>query len=246
MTVTPANPLFVAVDTADLHQATRLAATLADVAGGLKLGLEFFTAHGVKGVRQINKATGDLPVFLDLKFHDIPNTVAGAIRSACACRPAIVNVHAIGGRAMMEAAAKAAREGAAEHMVARPLVIAVTVLTSMDQDDLAEVGVTRAVSDQVVELARLAKDCGLDGVVCSAHEAAAIRAACGSGFQLIVPGVRPDWAATNDQKRIMTPAEAVNEGADILVVGRPITGAGSPCDAAKKVLRELPREGATC
>lgn len=243
---TPANPLYVALDTADLHQATRLAAALADVAGGLKLGLEFFTAHGVKGVRHIGKATGDLPIFLDLKFHDIPNTVAGAIRAACAARPAIVNVHATGGRAMMEAAAKAARDGAEEHVVPRPLVIAVTVLTSLDQDDLGEAGVTRSVSEQVVELAKLAKESGLDGVVCSAHEAAAIRAACGPRFKLIVPGVRPTWAATNDQKRVMTPAEAITEGADILVVGRPVTGAASPCDAAKQVLRELPREGESC
>jgi len=241
MTASPAppNPLYVALDTPDVTTATTLAAALADSAGGLKLGLEFFVANGPRGVRQVAKA-GGLPIFLDLKFHDIPNTVAGAIRSACAARPAIVNVHASGGRDMMKAAAEAAFEGAHQHVVSRPLVLAVTVLTSMDGDDLAEVGVTRAVAEQVTELAVLAKESGLDGVVCSAHEAAAIRAACGPRFKLMVPGVRPTWAATNDQKRIMTPTDAVAAGADYLVVGRPITGAADPAQAARRIVAELP------
>lgn len=234
------NPIYVAVDTPDLNRATALSAALADVAGGIKLGLEFFTANGVKGVHQVAKASG-LPVFLDLKFHDIPNTVAGAVRAACETAPGIVNVHAIGGRAMMTAAARAADEGARSHGVARPLVIAVTVLTSMDQTDMAECGIVRPVADQVRELAILTRDSGLDGVVCSAHEAAMIRAACGPDFRLIVPGVRPAWAATDDQKRIMTPAEAMAAGADILVIGRPITGAEDPVAACRRVLAELPK-----
>jgi orotidine-5'-phosphate decarboxylase len=237
------NPIYVAVDTPDLSRATTLAASLADVAGGIKLGLEFFTAHGVKGVPQVAKAC-DLPIFLDLKFHDIPNTVAGAVRAACAARPGIVNVHATGGRAMMQAAADAARDGAADHLVDRPKVIAVTVLTSLDQDDMGEIGVTRDVSEQVNALAVLAKQSSLDGVVCSAHEAATIRQACGPFFTLIVPGVRPTWAGADDQKRIMTPAQAMAAGADILVIGRPITGATDPAAACRRILDELASEGA--
>jgi orotidine-5'-phosphate decarboxylase len=242
MPAIPANPLFVAVDTPELARATQVAAALADVAGGLKLGLEFFTANGIKGVRQVARASGDLPVFLDLKFHDIPNTVAGAVRAACAARPAIVNVHAAGGRAMMRAAAEAARDGAERHVVTRPLVLAVTLLTSLDQEDLADIGVSRGVGDQVVALAQLAKESGLDGVVCSAHEVAAIRAACGPRFTLMVPGVRPAWAGSDDQKRTATPAEAMAQGADYLVVGRPVTGAAAPADAARRVLSDLPRK----
>ncbi len=237
------NPIYVAVDTPDLNRATSLAASLADVAGGIKLGLEFFTAHGVKGVRQVAKSCG-LPIFLDLKFHDIPNTVAGAVRAACAARPAIVNVHATGGRAMMQAAADATRDGATDHLVDRPKVIAVTVLTSLDQDDMDELGIKRSVADQVRALAVLAKQSSLDGVVCSAHEAAAIREACGPLFTLIVPGVRPSWAGADDQKRIMTPAQAMKAGADILVIGRPITGAADPAAACRRILDELHAEGA--
>lgn len=245
MAAAPSNPIYVALDTTDLGQATRLAASLADVAGGVKLGLEFFTAHGVKGVREVARAS-DLPLFLDLKFHDIPNTVAGAIRAACAARPTILNVHASGGRAMMQAAATAAREGVELHLTERPMVIAVTVLTSLDQDDLSDCGVTRSVEQQAIALAQLTKESGLDGVVCSPHEAAAIRQACGPRFKLIVPGVRPTWAATNDQKRFTTPAQALAAGADILVIGRPITGADDPAAACRRILQELPSEGATC
>lgn len=244
--MTDTNPIYVAVDTADLGTATNLAANLADVAGGLKLGLEFFTAHGIKGVRQVSKAGGGLPIFLDLKFHDIPNTVAGAVRAACAARPAVINVHAAGGRAMMKAAADAAVEGARDHAVARPLVIAVTVLTSLDQSDMADIGVARPLTEQVRELAVMAKECGLDGVVCSAHEAEVLREACGPRFKLVVPGVRPKWASVDDQKRIVTPVTALEKGADILVIGRPITGANDPTAACRRILQELPRQGANC
>ncbi|WP_026345257.1 orotidine-5'-phosphate decarboxylase [Novispirillum itersonii] len=238
MTAFP-NPLFVALDTPDVAEATTMAAKVAEAAGGVKLGLEFFVANGPKGVREVSKASDDVPVFLDLKFHDIPNTVAGAVRSACAARPAIVNVHGAGGRDMMKAAVDASHDGAAKHLVTRPLVLAVTVLTSMDQNDLSATGVSRSVSDQVLELALLARECGIDGVVCSAHEAAMLREACGPNFRLIVPGVRPAWSATNDQKRIMTPADALQAGADMLVVGRPITAAVDPVAAAHRVAQEI-------
>lgn len=237
------NPIFVAIDTPDLGAATGLAATLADVAGGLKLGLEFFCSHGPRGVQQVAKAAGGLPVFLDLKFHDIPNTVAGAVRAACAARPSLLTVHASGGRAMLRAAAEAAADGARLHVTERPQVVAVTVLTSLDAADLSDIGVTRAVDEQVVALAGLAKEVHLDGVVCSPLEVAALRAACGSRFKLVVPGIRPSWAGGDDQKRTMTPAEAMAAGADILVIGRPITGAPDPAVACRRILDELPRVG---
>lgn len=234
----PDTPIYVALDTPDLEAASALARQVAGSVGGLKLGLEFFTAHGVAGVRRLAEDSG-LPVFLDLKYHDIPNTVAGALRAACAAAPAILNVHAVGGRAMLEAAAQAVRAGAEAHGVPRPLLIAVTVLTSLNQHDLADIGVARAVDEQVIALARLTQDCGLDGVVCSPHEAAALRQACGPKFKLIVPGVRPAWAGADDQKRIMTPAEARAAGADVLVIGRPITAAADPAAAARRIREEL-------
>lgn len=233
------NPVFCALDTTDLTQATRLAARLGDTVGGLKLGLEFFTAQGRKGVEQVRKA-GDCPIFLDLKFHDIPNTVAGAVRAAAQLRVSIVNVHAAGGRTMMRAAARAAAEAAEEFAVPRPMVLAVTVLTSMDDADLLETGVDRPVEDQVRAMAELVHECGLDGVVCSPHEASTLRADRGPSFKLLCPGVRPHWAGADDQKRIMTPADAIAAGADYLVVGRPITAAADPIGAAQNIISELP------
>ncbi len=245
---TPAlrNPVFCAVDTSDVGKATALAAKLADCVGGLKLGLEFFSAHGPEGVQQVHKAS-ELPLFLDLKFHDIPNTVAGAVRSAAAqVKPFMMTLMASGGRTMMAAAAKAATDIAHELIVPRPLLLGVTVLTSMDAGDLLEIGVSGAVSDQVRKLAELAKTSGLDGVVCSPLEAEMLRRDLGPGFKLVTPGVRPTWAEANDQKRVMTPAEAVAVGADYLVVGRPITGADDPAAAAQRLALELaPLQAAT-
>jgi len=235
----PRNPVFCAIDTADVGNATALAAKLADTVGGVKLGLEFFSANGPKGVQQVQKAS-DLPLFLDLKFHDIPNTVAGAVRSAAAqIKPFMMTLMAAGGRAMMEAAAKAATDIAHELIVPRPLLLAVTVLTSFDEGDLLETGVSGAVGDQVRRLAELAKLSGVDGVVCSPLEAEVLRRDLGPGFKLVTPGVRPSWADANDQKRIMTPAEAVTAGADYLVIGRPISGAQDPAIAAQRVALEL-------
>ena len=229
----PADRVFVALDTPDMDGALSLAGSLAGVVGGIKLGKAFFTANGPQGVKRI-AATG-LPVFLDLKFHDIPNTVADAVRAALSLAPVMLTVHASGGAAMMRAAADAAREAGAN----RPLVLGVTVLTSLGAEDLAATGLAGPVPDQVMRLARLAQASGLDGVVCSAREAAALRAECGVDFKLVVPGIRPAGAAAGDQKRTATPAEAMAAGADYLVIGRPVTGAGDPAQAARAIIDEI-------
>ena len=174
-----------------------------------------------------------MPVFLDLKFHDIPNTVASAIRAAGPIGPEIINVHAQGGPEMLKKAAEAGADAGIA------LTIAVTILTALDQDDLQAIGVADQIEDQVVRLAKLTKENGLGGVVCSAKEIKPIREACGPDFKLIVPGIRPEWAAKGDQKRVMTPSDAVKEGADILVIGRPITKADDPVVAAQKIAEEL-------
>ncbi len=234
--LTPHERIFVALDIRDLGRAAALTRDLAGLVGGVKIGKEFFTAHGPDGVRAV---AGGVPLFLDLKFHDIPNTVAGALRSAIHLRPAFVNVHASGGRAMLEAARQAVAEGAEDADVPRPQLLGVTVLTSLSDDDLREVGQSGPVSDQVVRLARLAQACGLDGVVCSPREIAPLRAACGPGFVLMVPGIRPSWAAAGDQKRTLTPAQALAAGADYLVVGRPVTGAPDAAAAARRIVQEI-------
>lgn len=225
--------LYCALDTADLARAEALAAALGGAIDGIKLGLEFFGAHGPRGVERLTSP--ERPVFLDLKLHDIPNTVAGAVRALLPLEPAILTIHAAGGRAMMRAAAEAAKEAGAW----RPKLIGVTILTSLDGDDLARLGWDRKVSDAVRRLAGEARENGLDGVVCSPHEAARLRRDQGPDFLLVVPGIRPSWAASGDQKRVMTPAEAAQEGADVLVVGRPITSAGDPADAARRIAAEL-------
>lgn len=231
------NPILVAIDTPELDRARALSRSLAGAVGGIKLGLEFFNAHGPAGIAQVAGNRGDL--FLDLKYHDIPNTVAGAVRAAVKLQPMILNVHAGGGPAMMRGALEAAEEESDQLGITRPKVIAVTVLTSMDDGDLDAVGQKGPSTDQVVRLARLTQDCGLAGVVCSPREIAAIRAACGPDFTLVVPGIRPAGAAVGDQKRVMTPRQAIDAGADWLVIGRPITGAPDPVAAAREILREL-------
>jgi orotidine-5'-phosphate decarboxylase len=238
MTATPLSPVYCAIDTPDVDRACALAGKLHGAGLGLKLGLEFFSAQGPKGVAQVMAAVGDGELFLDLKYHDIPNTVAAAVRAAMVLAPRIVNVHAAGGRDMMRAAAEAAREGAAKANVAAPQVIAVTVLTSLDSDDMESMGVIGGVGEQVVRLATLAREAGLDGVVCSAHEIAPIRRALGPDFLLVTPGIRPAGAAVGDQKRVMTPADALQAGADVLVIGRPITAAPDPAAAARDILAQ--------
>jgi orotidine-5'-phosphate decarboxylase len=228
--------IFVALDTLDFGRAEELARALGDSVGGVKLGKEFFTAHGPEGVRGV---AGGKPLFLDLKFHDIPNTVAGAVRAAMHMRPVMLNVHASGGRAMMEAAALAAREGAEDSGIERPWLLAVTVLTSLDDADLESVGQRTPASDQVRRLAALTADSGLDGVVCSPREIAALRRDLGPDFKLVVPGIRPAWAAGGDQKRSATPRDALDAGADVLVIGRPITAADDPAAAARRIADEM-------
>ena len=226
------NPVFVALDTTDLNLARDLAARLKPHAGGLKLGLEFFSAHGPEGVRAFQEM--GLPIFLDLKFHDIPNTVAGAVRAAAALGVDILNVHAAGGAAML----KAARE-AAHGVNPATKVIAVTVLTSLSDADLDAVGQRGPAQDQVLRLATLTRDCGLAGVVCSAHEITTLLKAMGPDFLLVVPGIRPQGAGLGDQQRVMGPKEARDLGASILVIGRPITGASDPAQAARDIAQSL-------
>ena len=223
------NPIFVAVDTPDLARARAIAEAVHGAAGGLKLGLEFFSANGPDGVRRI--AELGLPIFLDLKLHDIPNTVAKAVEALRPLEPAILTVHAAGGRAMMEAARAAAPSSTR--------IVAVTVLTSLDETDLAAAGVIGSPAEQVQRLATLARGSTVDGIVCSGAEVAAARAAWPGGF-LVVPGVRPAGAAIGDQKRVVTPAHALDAGASVLVVGRPITGAPDPGRAIMDIAASLP------
>ncbi len=231
------NPVFCALDTTDPEGALALARRLHGLVGGLKLGLEFFVANGPAGIKAVAQA--HVPLFLDLKFHDIPNTVAGAMRGAVRLGPLMTTVHAGGGLAMMTAAVDAAAEEACRLAIDRPKVLAVTVLTSMGPEDLPATGVAGPVLDQVKRLAGLAQAAGVDGVVCSPHEVDALRAQCGPSFQLVIPGIRPAWAAANDQKRVLTPAEALAKGADWLVIGRPITAAADPALAARTIQSEL-------
>jgi orotidine-5'-phosphate decarboxylase len=226
-----ANPILAAIDTTDLAEARRLARTIAPHIGGLKLGLEFFNRHGLAGVAEI--AAGQ-ELFLDLKLHDIPNTVAGGIRAVASLKPALLTIHAGGGVAMMRAALDAAREATPETRI-----VAVTVLTSLDETDLAAVGQQGPVAEQVQRLALLAREAGLHGVVCSPKEAAALRTLCGPDFLLVVPGIRPVGAAVGDQKRVMSPREALAAGASRLVIGRPITEAADPAEAARAIHAEI-------
>jgi orotidine-5'-phosphate decarboxylase len=230
MTQTP--PVFCAIDRPDLEGALGLGRSLLDVVGGLKVGLEFATANGPDGIRRIG-ALG-LPVFLDLKFHDIPNTVAGAVRAAASLGVAMLSLHVAGGLAMLRAAVEAA------HLAEPcPKLLGVTVLTSLDDADLAELGVAHTVTDQVLRLAELAWTAGLDGVICSPHEILPLRERFGREFKLVAPGIRPRACAQRDQKRTLAPAEALAAGADVLVIGRPITDAADPRAAAAAIGAEI-------
>jgi len=227
------SPIFCAIDRPDPAGALTLARSLNGVVGGVKLGLEFFCASGPAGVRTVQEA--GLPIFLDLKLHDIPNTVAGAVRSALALEPAMLTLHASGGAAMLRAAVEAKRQAGSSTWL-----LAVTVLTSLDDADLAEAGVAGGTGAQVERLARLAVEAGIDGLVCSPHEIARLRRILPAGVKLVVPGIRPAGPAGDDQKRVMTPQEALAAGADLLVVGRPITGAADPAAAARALLGNGP------
>jgi orotidine-5'-phosphate decarboxylase len=223
-----ANPIFVGLDTSDLAAAQAMARAVAPHVGGLKLGLQFFMAQGPEGVRWM--ADIGLPIFLDLKLHDIPNTVAGALQSLASLDLYMTNVHAGGGFSMMQAARAACAP--------TTRLVAVTVLTSFDSGDLAGIGVADGPAAQVERLADLARSAGLDGVVCSPHEVATLAAGWPQG-DFVVPGIRPAGAALGDQKRVMTPAEALAAGATMLVIGRPITAAADPAAAAAAIVASL-------
>lgn len=218
------NPVYLALDVPRLDAAKALLEQVRGHIGGVKLGLEFFCAHGHHGVHEIGQL--GLPVFLDLKLHDIPNTVAGAMQAIHVLEPAIVTVHASGGRAMMEDAKAAAGENCK--------VVAVTMLTSLDERDLARTGISGDAHDQVMRLAELSEAAGLDGIVCSGKEVAAVHKQWKSGF-FVVPGLRPAGSQAGDQKRVVTPRQARDDGASVLVIGRPISKADDPARAAREI-----------
>ncbi|MBE3581017.1 MAG: orotidine-5'-phosphate decarboxylase [Thermoanaerobacteraceae bacterium] len=230
--------LIVALDVADLGAAEKLVAKLAPYVGMFKVGLELYTAAGPAAVHMIKERGGR--VFADLKLHDIPNTVARAARALVRHGVDMLNVHAAGGSQMLRAAVEAVKDEADGQGRRAPLLIAVTVLTSLDEAGLREeVGVRRGLVEQVVFWARLARECGLDGVVASALELEAIRRACGPDWVIVTPGIRPQGSRSDDQSRVLTPGEAVRRGASYLVVGRPVTSAPDPVEAAVSILGEM-------
>ncbi|MBS1002929.1 MULTISPECIES: orotidine-5'-phosphate decarboxylase [Acetobacter] len=226
--------LIVALDTQDVAQARAWAGAVGPAAGAVKLGLEFAYSAGLDAMAEV---AGGVPLFLDLKLHDIPNTVGSAVRALSHLRPRLLTLHASGGRAMMEAARKACDEAFPEGE--RPALLAVTVLTSLDDPALAETGVNDTPRNQVLRLGKLAVSSGMDGLVCSAHELSPLRDALGDAPLLVTPGIRPAGSQAGDQKRIMTPAQARDAGADWIVVGRPVTQAADPAEAARAIAAEL-------
>jgi len=227
----PKDRLAVALDHPDAYQAMKLVDSLGQTCQWFKVGMELYYAAGNDIIRQLRDRGFD--VFLDLKLHDIPNTVAGAVRSATKAGASLLTIHASGGPAMMTAAAEAAKAPGS------PRLLAVTVLTSMDDAQLAATGITASPAEQVLKLAKLARQSGIDGFVCSAEEVAAVRAATGPQTLLVIPGIRPAGAAIDDQKRIATPSQAIAQGASMLVIGRPITQAKDPAAAAEDILNEI-------
>jgi orotidine-5'-phosphate decarboxylase len=231
-----AKKIIIALDVQDEAQAVETVSRL-DSAVLFKIGLELYTAEGPSVVKKVQGMGKE--VFLDLKLHDIPNTVAGAVRSVCKHSVRMTTLHTSGGSRMMTAAAEEARKFEETTGKPRPLILGVTVLTSLKEEDLAEVGLDARVEDQVLRLAALAMKSGLDGIVCSPREIEPLRRELGWDILIVTPGIRPVWAAAQDQKRIMTPAEAFEKGADYLVIGRPITAAPSPEEAFLRILEEV-------
>lgn len=234
----PQNQLIVALDVEDLAAANELVTTLSEDVKWFKIGKQLFTAVGPASVKLLRAAGKD--IFLDLKFHDIPNTVAGAVASGTSIGANMINLHASGGLDMMRAAAEAAEQQASELGVPKPTLLGVTILTSVDEANFQrDFGTQRKLENQVACLAELSQRAGLDGVVASPLEIGMIRKVCGGDFVIVTPGVRPAWASSNDQQRVMTPAEAIDAGADYIVVGRPITAADNPRQAARAILQEI-------
>ena len=228
--------IIIALDVGTRQEALSLVSELKD-AQVFKIGMELFTAEGPGLLEEI--ACQGKRVFLDLKYHDIPNTVAGAVRSATRHGVHMLTLHTSGGKEMMAKSAEAAAQEAANLGISRPYLLGVTVLTSLKEAELKEIGVSASVAEQVLRLASLAREAGLDGAVCSPQEIEIIKKESGKDFLVVTPGIRPAWAAAHDQKRIMTPAEALKKGADYMVIGRPITGAPSPHEAFLKIVEEL-------
>ena len=232
------NQLIVALDVENLAAANELVTTLADVVKWFKIGKQLFTAVGPASVKQLREAKKN--IFLDLKFHDIPNTVAGAVASGTKIGANIINMYASGGLEMMRVAREVAEKQASELGIPKPILVGVTILTSVNEANFQhDFGTQRKLADQVAYLAELSQKAGLDGVVASPLEIELIRKVCGDDFVIITPGVRPAWAASNDQQRVMTPAEAIDAGANHIVVGRPITAADNPRSAAGRILQEI-------
>ncbi|MBS4008949.1 MAG: orotidine-5'-phosphate decarboxylase [Clostridium sp.] len=230
--------IIVALDVETEQEALSLTATLGSYVGAFKVGLQLYNNGGPAMVKKL--ADSGIKIFLDLKFHDIPNTTARAAEAVVGLGAFMFNVHAAGGKKMMADTAAAAKKRAEKLGVAAPLLLGVTVLTSMSSEEMREeIGVSRPLEEQVASLARLCLDAGLDGVVAAAGEIPYIRAVCGNNFLIVTPGIRPAWAAGNDQSRVATPKEALRLGADYLVIGRPLTAASHPLEAVKRLLLEL-------
>ena len=238
MQLTAKERLVLALDVDDFKKAEELVGKLSDYVGVFKIGSQLFTAEGAKVVNMVNKMGGK--VFLDLKFHDIPNTVARAAEVATKLGVYIFNVHTSGGYEMMKAATEAAAKTSQDLGIRKPLILGVTLLTSINQEILEkEIGIKKRLEEQVVHLAKLAKAAGFDGVVASSWEIKEIRKACGEDFVILTPGIRPTGKSSDDQKRVMTPQEAIKLGSDFLVIGRPIRNASNPVEAAKEILRKM-------
>ncbi len=225
------------MDIPGVEQAQRVAEQVKEYVGGIKVGMEYFVANGAYGVKQLWASR--LPLFLDLKFHDIPNTVAGAVRSACALRPYMLTIHLSGGGDMIKAAADAANDYSLKSGKRKPLILGVSVMTSLDDENLSEIGFSGKVLDSAKRLCELGVKNGIDGIVCSAHEIAGLKAEFGGRLKYVVPGIRPMGTADDDQKRVMSPREAIQSGADYLVVGRAITAAPDPKLVAKIIAGQL-------
>lgn len=238
MQLTARERLVLALDVDNFKKAEQLVGELSDYVGVFKIGSQLFTAEGAKVVNMVNDKGGK--VFLDLKFHDIPNTVARAAEVAAKLGVYIFNVHTSGGYETMKAAAEATKKTSLALGINKPLILGVTLLTSINQEILEkEIGIKKRLEEQVVHLAKLAKAAGLDGVVASSWEIKEIRKACGEDFTILTPGIRPAGKSSDDQKRVMTPQEAIKLGADFLVIGRPIRNAANPVEVAKQILREM-------